>query len=288
MSVRHVDLAAGRIKYRDAGDGPPIVFVHGLLNNGRLWDKVVPALQGEFRCIVPDWPIGSHTIPMNDDADLTPPGLARIVDEFLRELDLTDVTLVGNDTGGAVSQIVAANHPERIGRLVLTPCDTFDNFLPPLFRPLQLGARVPPLLVAFVQPLRLRPLRRLPIAFGWLSKRPLPADVSDDFVRPFFTRKEIRRDTVKVLRGIDPRHTQEAARKLAAFDRPTLIAWATEDKVFPLDHAHRLAEIIPDARVVEVPDSYTYMPMDQPERCAALIREHAAAERGTAAARASG
>jgi pimeloyl-ACP methyl ester carboxylesterase len=284
MSERHVDLPAGRIKYSDTGEGPPIVFVHGLLNNGRLWEKVTPALERDFRCIVPDWPLGSHVIPMDAATDLSPPGLARIIADFLEALDLDDVTLVGNDTGGALSQIVVTTHPERVGRLVLTPCDCFDNFLPSMFAPLQYGSRVPPLLTAFVQPLRLRPLRRLPIAFGWLSKRPLPADVSDEFVRPFFARREIRRDTVRVLRGVDSRHTEEAAEKLGSFDRPVLIAWAPEDRFFPLEHAHRLASLFPDARVTEIDDSYTYVSIDQPERTAELIREHAGAGRRAPAA----
>jgi pimeloyl-ACP methyl ester carboxylesterase len=277
MSTKHVDLSAGRIKYSDTGEGPPIVFVHGLFNDGRLWSEVIPALEGSFRCIAPDWPLGSHTIPMNPDADLSPPGVARLIGELLEALDLDGVTLVANDTGGALTQILLAGNPARVGRVVLTPCDCFDNFLPPMFRPLSLLAKVPPLLTALLQPLRLRPLRRLPNAFGWLSKRPLPKDVSDGFVRPFFSRREIRRDTAKLLAGIDSRHTQEAAERLGSFDRPVLIAWAPEDRFFPLEHAKRLAGILPDARVVEIADSWTYVPVDQPERTAELIREHAGA-----------
>ena len=285
--VKHVDVSAGRIRYSDRGSGPPIVFVHGLFTDGQLWSDVVARLDGEFRCIVPDWPLGSHVIPMDPGADLSPPGLARTIDDLLAALDLTDVTLVANDTGGALSQIAAANHPERIGRLVLTPCDSFDNFLPPMFRPLQLLSRVQPLLTILLQPLRLRPLRRLPNAFGWLSKRPVPAAISDDWVHPFFSRREIRRDAAKLLRGVDSSYTEEAARKLASFDRPTLIAWAPEDRFFPIEHAHRLASILPDARVVEIEDSWTYTPIDQPERTAELIREHATATRAAVPERAS-
>src|SRR5262249_43931152 len=105
-------LPQGTIHYRESGEGPPIVFVHGLLVDGRLWRKVTPLLDGDFRCIAPDLPLGSHLTPMNSDADLSPPGLARIVAGFLQALDLQDVTLVANDTGGAISQITAAQHPE--------------------------------------------------------------------------------------------------------------------------------------------------------------------------------
>ncbi|HEX8054238.1 MAG TPA: alpha/beta hydrolase [Thermoleophilaceae bacterium] len=278
MSTKHVDLSAGRIRYRDTGEGPPMVFVHGLLVDGRLWRKVTPALESEFRCIVPDLPLGAHTIPMKPDADVSPPGLARLIAEFLEKLDLEDVTLVANDTGGALTQIAMTQSPERIGRVVLTPCDAFDNFLPPMFQPLQVLARFQPALTAFVQPLRLRPLRRLPLAFGWLTKRPISdPDVEAAWVGAFFKRGDVRRDVTRILRAIDSRHTQEAAERLGSFDKPVLIAWATEDKVFPLEHAHRLAERLPDARVEEIADSYSFVPEDQPERLAELIRGFAGA-----------
>jgi pimeloyl-ACP methyl ester carboxylesterase len=277
MSTHHVDLSAGRIRYRDTGTGTPIVFLHGLLVDGQLWRKVTPALERDFRCIVPDLPLGSHTIPMQPGADVTPTGVAALVAEFLEALDLRDVTLVGNDTGGAISQLVVTRHPERVGRLVLTPCDAFDNFLPPMFRGLQILARFQPALTAFVQPLRLRPLRRLPIAFGWLTKRPVPAEVSDAWVRPFFQRREIRRDVARFLRAIDSKLTVEAAERLRSFERPALIAWAPEDRFFPLEHATRLAELLPDARVETIEDSYSFVPEDQPERTAELIRGFAGA-----------
>ena len=284
MSTKHVDLSAGRIRYSDTGEGPPIVFVHGLLNNGLLWREVIRDLDSDFRCIAPDWPLGSHSIPLNEGAAADPAALAGLIGEFLEALDLTDVTLVGNDTGGALCSIYVATNPERVGRLVLTPCDAFDNFLPAMFKPLEILANVPFLLTAFVQPLRLRALQRLPLAFGWLSKRPLPPDVSKAFVHPFFSRREIRRDTARVLRGISPKYTEEAAKKLGAFDRPVLIAWAPEDRFFPFEHAEKLASIFPDARIERIEDSYTYTPMDQPQRTAALIREHVSAGRTAAPA----
>jgi pimeloyl-ACP methyl ester carboxylesterase len=278
MSTEYVDLSAGRVRYSDTGEGPAIVFVHGLLVDGKLWRKVTPPLESDFRCIVPDLPLGAHTIPMKPDADATPPGLARLVVELIERLDLSDVTLVGNDTGGALTQIAMTESPDRIARVVLTPCDSFDNFLPPMFKGLQILARVQPLLTAFVQPLRLRPLRRLPLAFGWLTKRPnSDPEVEDAWLRAFFTRRETRRDVARFLRAVDARYTNEAAEKLRSFDKPVLIAWATEDRVFPLEHAHRLAELLPDAHVEEIADSYSFVPEDQPERLAELIREFAGA-----------
>src|SRR6266511_2824852 len=157
-------LPAGTIRYRDNGSGEPLLFVHGLLADATLWRKVMPLLEPELRCIAPDWPLGSHRAAMDPSADLSPPGLAQIIADFIDELELETVTLVGNDTGGAICQLVATRHPERIGRLVLTPCDAYDNFLPPMFRPLQAIARIPGSIWPVAQSLRLTPLRHAPNA----------------------------------------------------------------------------------------------------------------------------
>jgi pimeloyl-ACP methyl ester carboxylesterase len=184
------------------------------------------------------------------------------------------VTLVGNDTGGALCQLVVTRHAERVGRLVLTNCDAFDNFPPKAFRGLVLAARAH-LLTAAMQPMRLRRVRRLPIAYGWLTKR-VPDEFLDAWAEPFLTDAGVRRDTRRVLAGVDPGLLLDTAARLRSFDRPVLLAWAPEDRFFPLEHARRLAAIFPDARVVEVPDSRAFVSLDQPERLAALIRDFAA------------
>jgi pimeloyl-ACP methyl ester carboxylesterase len=273
--MSEVNLPQGTINYRESGDGPPIVFVHGLLVDGRLWRKVTPLLEGRFRCIVPDLPLGSHTTPMSPDADLSPPGLARIVADFLGALDLSDVILVANDTGGAISQVTAANHPERIGRLVLTNCDAFENFLPPAFRPMQWAARVPPLLTGVLQGMRFAPMRRLPNAYGRLIKRDFAGAPTREWVEPFLSDRGVRRDTVKVLRGIDPRYTIEAAEKLRDFERPAMLAWAVEDRFFKVSFAEKLADTIQGATLERIEDSYTFVSEDQPERLAELIARFA-------------
>ena len=266
-------LPQGTINVRDTGrpDGPPVVFVHGLLVDGSLWRKVVPSLEGELRCIWPDWPLGSHRTAMAPGADLSPRGVAHLVADALAAMELERVTLVGNDTGGAICQLVATERPERLGRLVLTDCDAFENFLPPMFRGLQVAARVPGLLNALVQPMRNRALRRLPMAYGLVTKRPIEHAVTDAWLRPFLQQRAVRRDTAKLLRGITRRDTLAAAERLRRFERPTLLAWAREDRAFPVAHAHRLAALLPDARVEEIPDSLTFIPEDQPERLADAI-----------------
>jgi pimeloyl-ACP methyl ester carboxylesterase len=279
--LRHVALAAGTVDYRSNGAGPPVVFLHGLLTNGTLWRGVIERLQDRHHCLAPDLPLGSHTRALGDGADLSPPGIAALVAEFLERLDLWDVTLVGNDTGGAIAQLVAVRHPERLGRLVLTPCDAFENFLPPMFRPLQYLARVPGLLGLMLQTLRLRPLRRLPVAYGLLSKRAVPNAVVDGWLRPAQRHRGERRDVERFLRGIDSRFTVEAAHALASFTKPVMLAWASEDRVMPPDHARRLAAVLPDARIEWIEDSYCFVPQDQPARLADVIRRFATTtERG--------
>jgi pimeloyl-ACP methyl ester carboxylesterase len=223
---------------------------------------------------------------MRPEADLSPPGVARLVADFLEALDLDGVTLVGNDTGGAISQLVAAHHPDRLGRLVLTPCDAYENFLPPAFRPLQYAARVPGLLTAFVQGARIGAVRRGPLGFGLLIKRrPMDDDALRGYVAPFLEDGRVRRDAIKVLRGISNRQTIEAAEILRRFDRPTLIAWAPEDRFFKLRFAERLASEIPGARLVRIDESRTFVSEDQPDRLAEAISEFIAeTPRGAASA----
>lgn len=272
-AVNEVDLKQGTIRYRDIGSGEPIVFVHGLLVNGLLWRKVTPHLQEQFRCIVPDLPLGSHSAALAASADRSPRGIARLLADFLEKLELERVTIVGNDTGGAISQLLAAEHPQRVGRLVLTPCDCYENFLPPAFRPLQWLARIPGALTLVVQPMRSAAIRRSPLGFGMLTKRPIPDEITDAWIRPFLTNAAVRRDAIGLLRAIDPRDTISAASKLRTFDRPTLLVWASEDRFFKLRFAERLAGEIPGARLEQVADCLTFMPEDQPQRLAELVAQ---------------
>lgn len=264
-------LDLGRIVAYEAGTGSPIVFVHGLLVNANLWRKVVSELSPGFRCIALDLPLGSHVRPMPAGADLSPPALADLIADAIEELDLEDVTLVGNDTGGALCQLVVTRRPERIGRLVLTSCDYRDNFPPPAFRPLKVAARVPGVLRAILTPLRLRAPRRLPIAVGWLAKRPIDPDAEDSYLLRALADRGVMADLRRVIGGVDPRHTNAAADALGRFERPALIAWSREDRFFPPRDAEALAAAFPDSRLEWIDDSYTFSPEDQPHRLAELI-----------------
>jgi len=265
-----VRLPQGSIRYREMGTGEPIVLVHGLLTNGELWREVAPRLAADFRVLVPDWPLGSHEIPLDAGADLSPLGLAQIIADFLSALKLEGVTLVGNDTGGALCQLVAIHHPERLGRLVLTPCDAYENFLPPAFRPLQAAARIPGSIFGILQSLRAPAARRAPLAYGWVTKRADDA-LTRAWIAPALSSKAIRREIASILKGISDRYTLEAAQRFAEFTKPVLIAWAPEDRFFKLRYGERMAREFPNARLELIEDSYTFVPIDQPERTAELI-----------------
>ena len=267
-----IDLSTGTLDYLDTGgNGPTVVLLHGLLMDGSLWDGPIADLAADHRCVAPTLPLGAHRHPMSGDLSL--PAIARLVEEFLDRLDLHDVTLVGNDTGGALVQLVLAGKAERVGRAVLVSCEAFDNVPPGLTgKVLVLSGRLSPRLFgAFVQQLRLRAVRRSPIAFGWLTKR--GDAVTAGWIRPVLTSPAIRRDTVRMLRAIDGRAVAEATAALPSFHRPALVVWAAEDRVMPPEHGRRLADLLPDSRLVEIADSYTLVPLDQPAALAGTIRD---------------
>jgi pimeloyl-ACP methyl ester carboxylesterase len=270
-SSRVLELGEGRrVRAHVTGEGPPVVFVHGALVNANLWRKVVPRLEGLKRVTL-DLPLGSHLEPLPKHADVSPPALADLIADAVEALDLDDVTLVGSDTGGGLSQILVTRRPERIGALVLASCDAFDNFPPRLFRIVLAPARIPGAIPLAFAGLRLRALRRLPIAYGWLTNEPIDADAEDSYVLPALTSGEVRRDLRRVLAGLDPRHTIDAALGLSKFPGRALIAWSAEDRFFPLDHGERLAKIIPRARFERIEGARTFSAEDRPERLADLI-----------------
>jgi pimeloyl-ACP methyl ester carboxylesterase len=263
---REIELPAGTIRYREAGEGKPVVFVHGYLVDGRLWDGVVDALSDRCRCIAPDWPIGAQQVAMKPDADLSPYGIADLIASFLEKLDLSDVTIVGNDSGGAMSQVLVTRHPERIGRLVLTNCDTHENFPPGPFKALPPLAKLPGGMALIAAPFRVGAIARA--AFKPFAKTTIPPELIASWMQPGLHDPGVKRDLKKVTTGMSKRYTLEAAEKLRSSDLPLLLAWAPADRVFPLKYAERLASDAPDAKIVQIPDSGTFVPIDQPQRLA--------------------
>jgi pimeloyl-ACP methyl ester carboxylesterase len=271
-----VTLPAGTIHYRTAGPAdataPPAVFVHGFLVDSRLWDRVAERLAGAgVRSYLVDWPLGSHRTPMADDADLSPAGVARLINDVLDVLGLRDVTLVGNDTGGAVCQLLLADDPTRIGRVVLTNCDAFENFPPTMFLPLFLAAKHPVLTSALLAPMRLRALRHSPLGFGLLMRRPRDAELTRHWVTPAVTDRRIRSDIAHFARGLDRHALVAAAPRLRDFAGPARLVWGTADRCFTVETGHRLADAFADGQLVEVPGVSTFVPVDEPDAVADAI-----------------
>jgi pimeloyl-ACP methyl ester carboxylesterase len=266
-----ITLPDGTIRYTDVGDGRPVVFLHGLLVDGAVWRKVVALLDGEVRCVVPDLPLGSHRIAMNADADLTPHGVAALVGEFLDALDLHDVNLVGNDTGGGIAQLVALDHGDRVCRLVLTNCDCFEVFPPAAFVPMVKAAKVPGALHAAMRPMRSAKARRLPMAYGLLA-HDLPDEVTAAWVAPFLQDPGVRRDTTRFLKAVDKAIMLDAAARLPSLSIPSLLAWGQDDRFFAPELGRRLAAVLPSSRLQPIAGARTFVSEDAPEALASAIR----------------
>ena len=272
--LREVRVDGATIRYREVGEGPPLLFVHGLLVNGDVWRKVVPLLAAHYRCITPDLPLGSHDLPVERrDADiLSPRGVARMLMQLIGALQLHDTTVVANDTGGAITQLLITDYHEAVARVVLTPCDCFENFLPPAFKPLQLLGRSRTFWWLAAQMLRARPLLRTPVAYGMVMKSVLPPAIADSYLGPLRRSAAVRADLAAFVRRIDSRDTVAAGRQLHEFGRPVLIAWSEIAGGFPRRYGQRLADAFgSNAKVTVVPECRTFISEDQPEALARLI-----------------
>jgi pimeloyl-ACP methyl ester carboxylesterase len=266
-------LPQGRIQYLDRGEGEPVVFVHGFLVDSRLWRGVADALEGEFRCITPDWPMGSHQIALDPGADLSPPGIAKLIVSFLDELGIERATIVGNDSGGAMSQILTANHPERVERLALTNCDTLEHFPPSVFKALPPLVRLPGGMHLATLPFRIGALARM--AYKPFAAKPIDPELVHSWLQPSLGDAGVRHDTRKLTAGMHKRHTLAAAEKLGALDVPVRLIWGTEDGFFKLDQAERFAAMLRNVEIVEVPGAKTFSPLDQPQAIAEAIASFA-------------
>ena len=270
-----VTLNAGTIHYENAGppDGRPVVFIHGYSMGSSLWRPLSERLAARgFSCLAPTWPLGAHTEPMREGAELTMEGVAAIVGELLHALALEDVVLVGNDTGGAIAQLVATSAPERLGALVLTSCDAFEHFPPPILKPIIAAAKFPPAFHAALQPMRTRFGRKR--GFGALAH----ADIDDlvaEWVEPALTNRRVRNDLRRFTASLNRETTVRAAARLPRFAKPALVAWSADDVFFPREDGQRLAEALPNGRLEVVENARTFSMIDQPDRLAGLIADFA-------------
>lgn len=278
-AFQEVSLSQGTVRYSDQGTGPTLVFIHGLLANRLLWGRVIPRLVSHFRCVAPDLPLGGHAVPMHSDADLSPVGVSQLVADFLEALDLHDVTLIGNDTGGAICQLVIAHHPARITRLVLTNCDAFEHFFPPLVSPFHYGARVFGIGFAnfLAWTLHARFVQRTFVAA--LAHQGLDLAELDATFHPLLHLPGVRHDMTRFLQAVSRRDTLEAAQTFSSYRSPVLLVWGKDDPFFSSSLALRLQQAFPHATLKFLSHSRAFVQLDQPEIFAHEITEfvHAAA-----------
>ena len=266
-----IDISAGTIHYEATGpdNGRPVVFVHGYMMGGELWRQVGQRLAGQgLRCIAPTWPLGAHPEPLRPGADRTITGVAKIVADTIAALDLDDVVLVGNDTGGVVTQLVAVHHPERIGALVLTSCDAFEHFPPPILKPLILAAKSKTLFRTAAQAVRVPAARKR--AYDGLAYTNID-DLTEAWVRPGLSNPAIAEDLRQFTLSLRTEVTTGVAARLPEFDKPALIAWSADDTFFELGDGKRLARIIPNARLEVIDGARTFSMLDRPDRLADLL-----------------
>jgi pimeloyl-ACP methyl ester carboxylesterase len=268
VQVAQATLTQATIDYRVLGPEnsphPPVLFVHGGLVDQRVWGTVPDELARKgFRCIVPTWPMGAHTIAVNDGADLSPRGLAAMIRDFVVALDLSDVTLVGNDNGGALCQFVIDAYPDRIGRMVLTNCDAFETFPPFPFNAIFALLRGPKSIKTIATLMRWRALRHSPLGFGLLVTSPDP-ELTASWLEPCRTDSRICRDLASALRHIANTDLSEVSSQLTRFTKPVTLLWGMRDRCFKPSLATRLAAQLPNATVVEAPDAKTFVALDSP------------------------
>lgn len=270
--ARSVRTHLGDLEYHDVGDGPVLLFVHLVLADATHWDRMVPLLADRYRLVIPTLPLGAHRIPAEAGADLSVDGLSRALDELLAQLGVDDVTIIGNDSGGAIAQVVAADHCDRIGRVVLTNCDMYDAFPPRIFSYFKLLPRVPGLTWLVGHVLKVRAFWRLPFVFGRITNA-VDATKVRRWANALLAKREIRRDVNAVIASVGPHVTNGAAARLRDTDLPILVAWGADDRAFPPALAERFCEEVTTAELVLIPDCKTLVCWDQPERLAELIAD---------------
>ena len=270
-AFQEVSLPQGTVRYSDQGTGPVLVFIHGLLANSQLWSLVISHLHFHFRCLALDLPLGAHEIPLQENVDLSPAGVAQLIADFLAALDLHEVTLIGNDTGGALCQLVVARHPERINRLVLTNCDAFEYFFPPLVSPFHYGAQLLGIQFANLLAYLLRARWAQRRFMATLTHCRLSQAELDVFFHPLLHLSFARRDMICFLGSVSKHYTLEAARAFSSFSHPVLLVWGKDDPFFPLRLAIRLQKAFPDAHLKQLSHARAFVPLDQPEELAQQI-----------------
>lgn len=257
-----VETAGGRIDVRRVGRGTTVLFVHGLMVNGHVWDPLIEGLRDRCHLVLPDLPLGGHRVPLAPDADCSLEAHAARVLDLARQLP-GPVVLVGNDTGGAIAQIAVAREPGLFERLVLLPSDAFDNCPPKLLVPMRALLGIPGVVGVVGRALRLGVAKRALMKL--VARGKVPTDHIDAMLGALPSDRGVRRDLVKLLDGLRPAVTEAVAEELHRFEGPVLVVWSRKDPLFPFGHGERLAGCFPRGSVAVAERSRAFVSLDEPD-----------------------
>ena len=271
-----VRTRSGPASYIDTGGpGRPALFVHGVGSSSYLWRHVIDQLDGQRRCVAFDLPLHGRT-PAAAGQDFSLPGLARFLADGCDALELTDIDVVANDTGGAITQVFVAGHPERLHTLTLTNCEAHDNVPPKMLLPAVLLARM-----GLLAPLATRLARDIPRArkrlFGSVYQdiTSLPEDIARAWLEPLAGTGESARQFQRLMTSLHARDLLAVEPALARLQVPTLIVWGTGDRTFRLKWAYWLRDTIPGAtEVVEIDGARLFFPDERAGELTAALRQH--------------
>ena len=271
-----VDTRSGPASYVDTGGpGRAVLFVHGVGTSSHLWRNVIDQLDGQRRCLAVDLPLHGRT-PAAADQDFSLPGLARFVADFCDALELTGIDLVANDTGGAIAQVFAARHPERLHTLTLTNCETHNNLPPKALLPTVLLARMG--LYARIAPRMMRDIpraRRRVFRLVYQDVANLPDEVARAWLEPTLGTAAAARQSQRLLTSLHARDLLAIEPALARLQVPTLIVWGTSDIFFRRKWAYWLRDTIPGAtEVVEIDGARLFFPDERATEFTAALRRH--------------
>jgi pimeloyl-ACP methyl ester carboxylesterase len=276
ITTHHVETPSGRISYSSAGSGPAALFVHGVVLNKHLWRHQLVGLSDIRRCIAVDLLAHGDT-EITPDQDVSVTANAKMLKEVLDALKINQVDLIGNDSGGGISQIFAALNPERVRTLTLTNCDTHDNWPPEAFKPFVDMVKSGGLRDTLDALLADKTIYRSPGALGPAYERPEIATDEDieTYLRPIIRSEQRTRDLQRFIVAFDNSHTRVIEPQLRKLEAPTLIVWGTDDVYFPVKWAHWLAETIPGAKPpVELEGARLFFPEERAEEFNRLLRGH--------------
>ncbi|QKX05110.1 alpha/beta hydrolase [Aquimarina sp. TRL1] len=263
---KEIKIGENILEYKEVGQGIPMLFIHGAFSSGNTWRKVIPALASHFRCIIPEWPLGGHKIPVTNNMNLDPEGVADIISAVLEALSINKTILIANDTGGAYAQVFAAQCPQKVIALVLSNCEGFEVFPPKKFASLKTMVKVPGYMWIMAKLFSYKPSLKWDMAFGLLSHQLTKEELYEYYVKNFSENKHIRENFKRLALGWDPKYTLNAAEKLKDFKKPVLLLWGMDDTVlFPVELGKRIASIFPNATFIAVDKAMTYVQEDDPD-----------------------